>query len=64
LRLKLKELGFYPLQKSVFVYPFQCEEEIDFLCSVFDVRRYVLLLEVSNFEGSEKLAYYFGVARF
>ena len=28
---KLKKLGFYHLQKSVFVHPYDCKEEIDFL---------------------------------
>ncbi len=28
LRMKLKTLGFYMLQKSVFVFPFPCEEEL------------------------------------
>ncbi|OGZ17950.1 MAG: hypothetical protein A2V72_00425 [Candidatus Nealsonbacteria bacterium RBG_13_37_56] len=30
-RGKLKELGFYPLQKSVWVCPYKCKDEIDLL---------------------------------
>ena len=41
LREKLKELGFYELQKSVFVFPHECQNEIDFLIEFFDIRRYV-----------------------
>lgn len=60
LRLKMKELGFYPLQKSVFIVPYPCEDEIDFVCSVFEIdRNNVLLLEVNKFEGSEKLRHHF-----
>jgi len=62
LRKKLVELGFYPLQKSVFVYPHHCENEIDFICSIFDVRRYVLLISTPDFEGSEKLRHHFNLA--
>ncbi|MBI4034031.1 MAG: hypothetical protein HY378_00590 [Candidatus Brennerbacteria bacterium] len=60
LRRKLKELDFYPLQKSVFITPYRCEDEIDFICSVFDVNRNnVLILEVNKFEGAEKLKHHF-----
>lgn len=31
LRGKLKELGFYPLQKSVWVTPFKCSDEINLI---------------------------------
>ncbi|RLC40247.1 MAG: hypothetical protein DRH33_00520 [Candidatus Nealsonbacteria bacterium] len=34
-RGKLKELGFYPLQKSVWVYPYPCEPEIELLKEFF-----------------------------
>lgn len=34
-RGKLKELGFYPLQKSVWVFPFGCQAEIDLLKDFF-----------------------------
>jgi len=60
-RKKLLDLKFYPLQKSVFITPYPCEDEIDFIASIFEVRKYVLILYVSNFEGEEKLKHYFGV---
>ena len=59
LRAKLKVLGFYPIQKSVFLTPYECEKEIDFICSIFEVRDHVLVLYVSSFEGEEKLKHYF-----
>ncbi len=34
-RGKLKELGFYPLQKSVWIYPFNCRDEINLLREFF-----------------------------
>ncbi|MBI4159758.1 hypothetical protein HY504_01195 [Candidatus Wolfebacteria bacterium] len=36
-REKLKQLGLYPLQRSVWVSPYECREELEFLCSVFDI---------------------------
>lgn len=51
LRHKLKELGFYELQKSVFVFPFECKDEIDFIVEFFNVRpcvRYGVLETIDN----------------
>lgn len=61
LRELLYQLGFYPLQKSVYIHPYPCEEEIDFVASVFGVRKYIVLLTVSEFEGEEKLRNRFGL---
>ena len=40
LREKLKHLGFYELQKSVFVFPYECRDEIEFVIEVFNLRKY------------------------
>ncbi len=61
LRHKLYELGFHPLQKSVFIIPYPCERELDFICATFGVREYVLLLPAGRFEGDEKLRHHFGI---
>lgn len=41
LRWKLKQLGFYELQKSVFIFPYPCENEMDFIIEFFNLRKYV-----------------------
>ena len=46
LRQKLVELGFKEWQHSIFVYPYPCEKEIDFVIEVFDLRPYVRYAEV------------------
>ena len=61
LRHKLYELGFYPLQKSVFIVPYPCERELDFVCTVFGIRKHVLLLPAGRFDGDDKLRHHFGV---
>lgn len=62
LRNKLKLLGLYPVQDSVFLTPHNCEKEIDFICSVFDLdRNNILIFYVDHFEGEEKLKHYFEV---
>ncbi len=59
LRRKLKRLEFYPMQKSVYLTPYPCEDEIEFLAALFDVRRYILVLYASGFESEEKLKRHF-----
>jgi DNA-binding transcriptional regulator PaaX len=41
LRRKLRELGFHELQKSMFVFPYECKDEVDFIVEFFDMRPYV-----------------------
>jgi len=45
---KLKQLGLYQLQKSVYVYPYNCEDEIDFIAEVFEIKSHVRFL-IANY---------------
>ncbi|OGD85980.1 CRISPR-associated endonuclease Cas2 [Candidatus Curtissbacteria bacterium RIFCSPHIGHO2_01_FULL_41_13] len=52
LREKLKSLGFYQLQKSVYIYPFPCIDEITILRENYDLDiSEVMYLLVEKFEG-------------
>ena len=41
LRWKIKRLGFKELQKSVFVTPYECKKEIDFVVDYFNLAKHV-----------------------
>lgn len=56
---KLKELGFYPMQKSVFIFPYECRNEIDFICEHFRVREYVNYFLIKEPENGEYLKKWF-----
>lgn len=43
-RDKLKKMGFLQFQKSVWIYPYPCEDEIDFLAEYFRIASHVNLL--------------------
>jgi len=58
---KLRELGFYPLQKSVFIFPYECRNEIDFVCEHFKVREYVNYFLVKEPENGEYLEGWFNL---
>ena len=44
LRRKLKDLGFIQFQRSVWIYPYPCQDEIDFVTEYFSVAEYVNLI--------------------
>ena len=48
LAAKLKELNFYPMQKSVFIHPYECKNEIDFIAEMFELAPYVRFLRVKD----------------
>ncbi len=51
--VKLKDLGFYPLQESVFIYPYNCRDEIDFVCSFLSIDSYVNYCVVDTLDKKE-----------
>ncbi|MDP3935268.1 MAG: hypothetical protein Q8Q46_03580 [Candidatus Giovannonibacteria bacterium] len=55
---KLRELNFFPLQKSVWVHPFPCESEIKLLCDLLQINPFVEIF-VSGEITNGKLIYYF-----
>jgi CRISPR-associated endonuclease Cas2 len=54
LRNKLKDLGFKELQKSVFIHPYECEDEIDFITKVFEIRPYIRFARLDMFTNEEQ----------
>ena len=56
---KLQEVGFYPLQKSVFIFPYECKDEIDFICEHFKIREYVNYFMIKEPENREYLKQWF-----
>jgi len=52
-RGKLKQLGFYPLQKSVWIYPFDCRDEIELLRDFFGLSQKEVRLIVAENIGPD-----------
>ena len=56
LRGKLKELGFHQLQKSVWVYPFECRAEMELLQDFFGLSKNEMrLIMAENIGDDSKL---------
>ncbi len=60
LRQKLKQFGFLEFQKSVFVFPYPCEDEINFVINFFDIPDHVYCLE-TRIVPDEKFREHFGL---
>ena len=55
IRRQLYKLGFKQVQKSVFVYPFECSQEINFICNHLGGRQYLKYMISDIIEGEESI---------
>lgn len=55
LRTKLKTLGFYKFQKSIFVHPYDCKDEIDFIKELFSINPFVKFVVAREIDDNFKL---------
>lgn len=61
LRRNLQNMGFLPLQKSVFVHPYPCKKEVDFLKHNFDIAQNITYLVAKEIENEDILCRKFGL---
>lgn len=61
LREHLFRLGFYELHKSVFIYPFECLDEIKFVAGLYDAGKYIRYILAIHVDNEEKLKKLFGL---
>ena len=61
LREKIKELGFYRLQKSVWIYPYPCEDEVLVVAEIFRAGNFIEIMEVNRILREGKLRRYFNL---
>lgn len=52
IRFHLKRLDFFEFQESVFVHPFDCQKEIEYLIEAYQMRRFVRFI-VADFIDNE-----------
>jgi len=58
-RTKLKNLGFKQIQRSVYLYPFECIDEIEELSGRLSIGRYVVIMTAEIIQGEEKIVEFF-----
>lgn len=52
---KIKTLGFWQLQRSVWIHPYPCLEEISVVAEAFGVSKYVTYIETSYIDAEDRL---------
>lgn len=62
-RRKIRELGMYQLQKSIWIYPYDCIKELDFLCAVYQIplKDYVLYFKAEELPKQKEIKQFFGL---
>lgn len=55
LRNKIKDLGFHQMQKSVWVYPYECTDEILFVAEAFSVQKHIEIITAEKLLHEEKI---------
>ncbi|HEY4495960.1 MAG TPA: hypothetical protein VJC04_01200 [Candidatus Paceibacterota bacterium] len=61
LRLLFKNIGFYPLQKSVFIYPFDCQKEIEFITEYHRANKFIRFIIADSVDNELFLRKYFNL---
>ncbi|MDP3947946.1 MAG: CRISPR-associated endonuclease Cas2 [bacterium] len=63
-RKKLRQMGLYQLQKSVWISPFDCRKELEFLSEVFelDFDKYICYLTVPSLPREQELRKFFDLS--
>lgn len=57
----LKRMGFYRLQKSIFVFPYPCRDEIEFLGRLYDVQGDIRFIETDSISSDDDLRSFFSL---
>lgn len=57
----LKNLGFYPIQESVYIIPYPCYKEIEFLRTYYNLSPFIKYLLVEKLEDDTTYKIYFGL---
>ncbi len=58
-RHHLNQLGFYEFQKSVFIHPFDCQNEIDYLIEFYNARKFTRFIIADSLDNELHLKSHF-----
>lgn len=60
-RFQIRRMGLIEFQKSVFVHPFDCRNEIDFVIEFYNARKYVRYIVARSIDNELDLKRRFGL---
>lgn len=59
LRIHFKTMGFYEFQKSVFVHPYPCAKEIEYIMEFYQARKFVRFIVATDIDNALELKRHF-----
>ncbi|TSA45401.1 hypothetical protein D4R52_02615 [bacterium] len=59
LRRKLKGVGMYNFQRSVFAYPYDCRQDLEFISDYYNITKYTTYIEAENIDLNNELKRHF-----
>lgn len=59
LRSHLLNIGFHPLQRSVFVCPFECRNEVEYIVELYQIRSHVRVMTAETIDNELHLKHLF-----
>lgn len=60
-RYQLKRLGFLELQRSVFILPFECHYEIEYIIEFYNIRKFVRFVDAHYVDNELDLLHKFNL---
>lgn len=61
IRKYLLNLGFFPIQKSVYIHAYPCKEQIEFLREYFGIREHMTIFKIDWIENDKPLKEFFNL---
>ncbi|MBI4226454.1 CRISPR-associated endonuclease Cas2 [Candidatus Roizmanbacteria bacterium] len=62
LRNFLRDIGFYPYQQSVYIFPYECEKEIALIKKIVEGAKYTSYIIAEKIENEKTVKTYFGLS--
>lgn len=59
LREHLLRLGFYEMHQSLFIHPFECRNEIEYIVELYDARKYVRFILATDIDNELHIKKFF-----
>lgn len=59
LRMHFKSMGFYEFQKSVFVHPYSCAKEIEYIMEFYQARKYIRFIVATEIDNALEIKRHF-----
>lgn len=59
LRDYLQKIGFYRYQQSVYIFPYECEKEINLIKKIIEGAKYMRYIVANRIEDEERIKVYF-----